>query len=90
MILRGAFNGDLPEITEDEDIDTEEYMNQWGRPKTPRRLWRIARHLSGQYHAKKNNHSQRYAVADWRSDLHWMKDNLYNEIHHTFNWPRMA
>ena len=89
-ILLEAFNGVLPEISEDEDIDGKEYMAQWGRPKTPRRLWRIARHLSGQYHAKKNNQTQRYAVADWKSDLRWMREELYNESHHTFTWPRMV
>ena len=89
-VLREAFNEELPEISDDQEIDTEQYMAQWGSPKTPRRLWRLARHLSGQYHAKKNNPSQRYAVADWRSDLHWMRDHLYDEAHHTFSWPRMV
>jgi len=89
-ILREAFNEELPDISEDPDIDTEEYMAQWGRPKTPRRLWRLAKHLSAQYHAKKNNPLQRYAVADWKSDLHWMRDHLYDEAHHRFSWPRMV
>ena len=88
-ILRAAFTGKIPSAMGMIE-HLSEYMEQWGRPKTSQRLWRMAKHLSGliSYNRKKPTWHQ--AIDDWEEDLLWMKKELYPNIRFKFRWPAKA
>jgi hypothetical protein len=79
-ILRRAFTGHLP------IIGPQEYMEQWGEPGSPARLRRMADHISARCTDFSGRHSHRFAVADWREDLEWLRINYYHG-HFQFGWP---
>ena len=85
-ILRSAFEGEIPDAAGQDNI--EEYMKQWGRPNTSRRLWRIARHLKAQINLRKPNQSMAQAIVEWRRDMDWLQQELYPMIAFKFRWPR--
>jgi len=69
-------------------VHSAEYMRDWGRPRTRRRLWRIANHLAWLARARKRNPSQRYAVADWVTDLEMIEKRFFKPWMR-FAWPRV-
>ena len=85
-ILANAYQGEIPKVIDDE-INTADYMRQWGRPNTARRLWRIAKHLSAQITIHQKNDAFQFAVDDWRNDLQWLSDN-FGGGGGNFTWPR--
>jgi len=88
-ILRAAFEGKIPTaVSRIEQLG--EYMEQWGRPKTSQRLWRMAKHLRGliSYNRKKPTWHQ--AIDDWGEDLLWMEKELYPQVRFKFGWPGVA
>jgi hypothetical protein len=85
-ILKKAFEGKIPRATNHENI--EEYMKQWGAPKTSQRLWRIAKHLAGQVYLKRRNPTMEVAVSEWSADLKWLRSQIYPRVRYRFRWPR--
>jgi predicted nucleic acid-binding Zn-ribbon protein len=79
-ILEEAFNGELHWVTSDE------YMEGWGRPRTRRRLWRMANHIAHLVRLRQGIPNLDVAVGHWKSDLAWMKRTLYRPSMR-FAWP---
>jgi hypothetical protein len=85
-ILKRAFEGMIPRATNHDNI--EQYMNQWGAPRTSQRLWRIAKHLAGQIYLKRRNPTMEVAVSEWSADLKWLYKHIYPRVRYRFRWPR--
>lgn len=85
-ILKRAFEGRIPRATNHDNI--EEYMKQWGAPRTSQRLWRIAKHLAGQIYLKRRNPTMEVAVSEWSADLKWLHKHIYPRVRYRFRWPR--
>jgi hypothetical protein len=84
--LKEAFLRELPAI---ESVPGwEAYMKQWGKPKAPRRLWRIAKHLHAQLTLKRPLRSMEHAINDWKSDLIWLQNTFYKKLKFRFAWPK--
>ena len=78
-ILSEAFKDELPWV------ESDEYMELWGKPKTRKRLWRIAHHIAWLARFHQSDPSMSYAVEDWKSDLTWLKKKYYTP--RMFTWP---
>jgi len=76
--LRQAFLGKLP------FVDSDDYMREWGRPKSPRRLWRMAHHVA--YLARTQGQGKHVAGSHWSSDLQWLKKSFLRPWMQ-FRWP---
>jgi hypothetical protein len=76
--LRQAFSGKLP------FVDSDDYMREWGRPKSPRRLWRMAHHVA--YLARTQGQGKHVAGSHWSSDLQWLKKSFLRPWMQ-FRWP---
>lgn len=86
-ILNNAFVGDIPEVDRVEDVDTDAYMAQWGNPNTPRRLWRIAKHLANLHHIHRKKSNFKTAKMHWKSDLQWLGKMFHTSRRYRFTWP---
>ena len=86
-ILKQAIRGQIPDVEPVEDVDTDAYMKQWGKPNTARRLWRIGKHLAALCYVARRNRMYETAKIDWESDLEWLHDNFYNGGDFGFDWP---
>ena len=78
--LRKAYLHDLRGIADDE------YVIGWGNPQSGLRLQKIAERLSLNITSNISRERQQEAVADWREDLAWLKQEHYDGKH-TFPWP---
>jgi hemerythrin len=67
---------------------SEEYMEDWGYPRTRRRLWRTSHHLAWLARAWNRMPSHRYAVKDWTDDLAWLQKRYYRPWMR-FAWPQV-
>jgi hypothetical protein len=81
-ILEKALDDDIPWVGEDE------YMEEWGKPRSRRRLWRTVHHLAWLIRSRKSNPSMGYAVRDWKEDLDWLGEN-YGDRALGFSWPNI-
>ncbi len=80
-LLRVAFEGELP------NVGDAQYMGEWGDPKSPARLKKIANFLSSNCrNQKKKEHRSEKAIEDWEEDLEWMRMTFYHG-HFMFHWP---
>jgi len=79
-ILENAYMQTLP------DTGDAEYMREWGRNRSRRRLWRIAHHLRWLIKGRSKIPNMRHAVRDWQEDLDWLYDQYYDE-RMDFIWP---
>jgi hypothetical protein len=86
-ILNNAFVGDIPEVDRVEDVDTDAYMAQWGNPNTPRRLWRIAKHLANLHYIHRKKSNFKTAKMHWKSDLDWLRKMYHTPRRYRFTWP---
>ena len=82
-VLRRAFHEPLPYVGSDA------YMEQWAEPGTGERLRRIAIHLTTLVEKNKQRAELRQAVADWTSDLTWLRDEFYHGVR-AFDWPQIS
>ena len=57
--------------------ELDAYMKRWGTPRSPERLRRIAWHIAWLVHSRQAARGMRWAVADWRLDLAWLKESYY-------------
>ena len=81
-ILDYAFANPLP------PIESPAYMAEWGPPRTPNRLRRMAEHLAQIYKMFRSKSPTQYAVAlsHWRDDLAYLKRTYY-ERRFGWSWP---
>ena len=78
-ILKSAYEGPLI------PIPNTAYMREWGRPKTRRRLWRMAHHVA--HLANSQGQGKKVAGAHWAQDLSWMKREFFRSWM-KFKWPK--
>ncbi len=79
-LLRMAFSDEIPWTHSDE------YMAVWGQPGTRTRLWRMAHHLAWLARMWSAMPSHKYAVADWRHDLSFLRTAFFKP-YMRFSWP---
>jgi hypothetical protein len=79
-LLKSAYQGAIP------DVEDDDYMEEWGRPRQSKRLWRIAHHIAWLIRSRKSIPSMRHAVRDWQDDLDWLWEEFYTN-RMRFNWP---
>jgi hypothetical protein len=79
-LLNSAYEGAIP------DVEDDDYMEEWGRPRQSKRLWRIAHHIAWLIRSRKSISSMRYAVRDWQDDLDWLQEEFYTN-RMRFTWP---
>lgn len=78
-ILRKAYEDYIPFVEGN-------YMLKWGAPKTPKRLKRIAEYLVYLITERTEAQNQDFqdnttCIADWESDLRWLKKEFYDKRH---------
>ena len=81
-LLSKAVLGDIPWV------QSKEYMTDWGKPNTRRRLWRIAHHLSWLARTWQRIPNHAYAVGDWVDDLKYLQKAHYRPWMR-FKWPKV-
>ena len=79
-VLKAAFGGRIPWV------ESDEYMDEWGKDGTTRRLWRMAHHLKMLVRAHRKMPNHEHAVDDWTEDLDWLKKQFYRPWMR-FKWP---
>lgn len=84
-LLEDAYLGHLP------FVNSAEYMAKWGKPKSAKRLERMAISIAEFAKARKKSDSKKYAKAilDWESDLEYLRESFY-EGRYSFHWPESA
>jgi hypothetical protein len=65
------------------------YLKEWGEPKTPERLQKLAESIAAFTHNAKRNNEKDFskAIWDWETDLAYLK-KVYYENYFSFKWPR--
>jgi hypothetical protein len=81
-ILEYAFECDLPPLND------RAYYLEWGNPRTPRRLNKLANTLAALTRNAKRRDAVSYAKAidDWEHDLALLRERYYLDFFH-FGWP---
>ncbi len=83
-ILRQAFTEPLPFANPADHA----YVAQWGTPNSGDRLRRIAEHLAWLCRERSSwANPPEAAIADWESDLEWLRETFYEHSHFQFSWP---
>jgi hypothetical protein len=82
VILKNAYLGPLKRVHSDE------YMQDWGQPRTRRRLWRIANHLAWLARSKRNIPNFETAIDHWASDLRALEKDYFKPWMR-FAWPEV-
>jgi hypothetical protein len=82
-ILDEVYNDTLP------IVNNTSYMEEWGTPRSDSRLKKLAESLAAfcRNQKRKDGHVQSAAVADWVSDLAYLKSKYYDGVY-DFHWPR--
>lgn len=82
-ILRKAFQTDASEW-----LPVQEQAEQWGEPKSPDRLQKIANSLAAfaRNARKRDDPSLETAISHWEADLAHLKEQFYDE-QYSFEWP---
>ena len=81
-LLSHAFEGEIPWV------ESKQYMDDWGGPRTRRRLWRVANHLAWLARSWRRMPSHHVAVKDWVADLAHLKREHYRPWMR-FKWPEV-
>ncbi|MEO1376361.1 MAG: hypothetical protein AAFW70_19065 [Cyanobacteria bacterium J06635_10] len=70
-------------------MDNTAYLNEWGEPKSAKRLRKIADSIAAfTRNAKRRNRSSfSKAIQDWETDLAYLKRTYYNN-YFSFQYPR--
>ncbi len=82
LILKYIFERDLPPLND------SEYYSQWGSPRTPQRLQKLANTIAAlARNAKRRDPlALRRAINDWEDDLQYLRENYYVGFFN-FEWP---
>lgn len=83
-ILDCVFNNELPKIND------KEYMDEWGTPKSPSRLKKMAVSIAAFTRNNKRNTAYNYqiSIAQWESDLEYLFNRYYVGTFN-FDWPKV-
>lgn len=83
-ILDCVFHNELP------SVNSDEYMSEFGIPKSSQRLRKMANHLAATARNYKRNEHADYsqAIAGRESDLEYLYDKYYVGVFH-FDWPQI-
>jgi hypothetical protein len=70
-------------------MDNREYLNEWGEPKTARRLQKLAESIAAFTRNAKRRNEKNFskAIQDWEADLAYLKKTYYDN-RFSFRWPR--
>jgi hypothetical protein len=69
QVLRNVLEAELVATSP----ETEDYVREWGAPRSATRLGKMARCLAGfAAGARRRNADMSGAIADWESDLEWL------------------
>lgn len=69
------------------DVEDRAYAREWGAPRTPKRLQKLANTIAALVrNAKRNPAFMRRAIEDWESDLEYLKETFF-ERWGEFPWP---
>jgi len=70
-------------------VNSCEYMQEWGKPRTAKRLKKLANVLAAFARLAKRNGSttRAKAISHWEADLEYLKRKFYNGVY-SFSWPR--
>jgi hypothetical protein len=83
-VLVYAFNGRLP------SVGSADYMSEWAKPKSGKRLKKMADSLASFARNGQSNERQDMskAVRQWIEDLAWLKPEFYDgKFDKKFRWP---
>jgi hypothetical protein len=82
-ILQYVFTGRLPPVND------ALYMQEWARPRSNRRLRKIANSLAtfARNARKKKSSSWNRAIANWEADLAYLKRRYYDKRNRDWKWP---
>ena len=82
QILHCVLFNELPRV------NSPDYVEEWGVPRTDKRLKKMAESIASfARNAKRNNStSMKYAIADWENDLSYLFKNYYHRSL-GFCWP---
>ncbi len=80
-ILKNALEGPLPSVAD------EAYMETWGKPRSSRRLGRMAWHIAWLANTQGKARNKEVARGEWVEDLAWMKKQLFSKYGRGFKWP---
>ncbi len=71
------------------NVQSPEYMQEWGEPKTGTRLKKLANTIASFVrNAKRRTNPPEEAIDDWKNDLAWLKEKYYNN-RYRFRWPKI-
>ncbi|WP_421304650.1 hypothetical protein [Aeromonas veronii] len=80
-ILSEVYNSKLPLV------ESQLYMNEWGTPKSSRRLYKFAYTIAALVRnaKRKTKADMRRAITDWEDDLSWLRSKYYVDM--MWDWP---
>ena len=69
-------------------MNNYEYQNEWGEPKTARRLQKLAESIAAFTRNAKRRNDKNFgkAIQDWETDLAYLKTTYYDN-RFSFRWP---
>lgn len=69
-------------------VNSHEYMDEWGKPRTAQRLRKLAEALASftRNAKRKNIRSMQFAIEDWEADLSYLYESYYHDKL-GFYWP---
>jgi len=72
------------------DIEDRSYADEYGEPRTSKRLMKMANSLAMfAINAKRvSSRNSTHAINDWEEDLKYLKDNFYSKWPN-FEWPQL-
>lgn len=85
-ILQYVFTGRLPPVND------ALYMQEWARPRSNRRLRKIANSLAtfARNARRKKSSSWNRAIANWEADLAYLKRRYYDKRDRDWKWPEVV
>ena len=85
-ILQYVFTGRLPPVND------ALYVQEWARPRSNRRLRKIANSLAtfARNARKKKSSSWNRAIANWEADLAYLKRRYYDKRDRDWKWPEVV
>ena len=68
-------------------VNSVEYMNEWGEPNTGQRLQKMAESIAAfARNAKRRQKPPKQAILDWEADLEYLRKTYY-VARYSFFWP---
>lgn len=69
---------------------SNEHLEEWGSSKSGLRLHKMANKLASSCRNARNRDADYdLAISHWEDDLAWLKEEFYNPLTYTFEWPSL-